>query len=419
MKDKNTKAVKPKTEQAATPVKLYPNLVKGVAIILTAIFEEGLYADKAIERSFKNMPKWGARDRAFVAESVYEIVRWYRPLATLLGRTPRNEADWWRIFGIFYLIKGKDLPLWEEFEGLRRDPIVARYQDLCTQRKFRESIPDWLDELGERELGPEWGKALQAMNEPARVVIRVNRLKTDIPALQASLLEEEVRTEVLDGDALVVTERKNLFNTKAFKQGWFEIQDWSSQQVAPLLDIQPGMRVVDACAGAGGKTLHLAALMQNKGQLIAMDTEAWKLDELRKRARRNGVDIVETRAIESSKTIKRIYATADRLLIDAPCSGLGVLRRNPDAKWKLTPEFVEKVRQTQSDLLSDYCKILKPGGKMVYATCSILPGENEQQIDRFLEQHGHEFELLESKTFMPHICGFDGFYLALLRKKAN
>lgn len=405
MKDKNVKAVK-----------LYPNLVKGVAIILTAIFDEGLYADKAIERSFKNMPKWGARDRAFVAESVYEIVRWFRPLAALLGRTPRDESDWWRIFGIFYLIKGKDLPIWEEFQGLRRDPIIDRYQELCTQRKFRESVPDWLDELGERELGPEWGKALQAMNEPAKVVIRVNRLKTDIPALQALLREEDVQTEILDGDALVVTERKNLFNTKAFKQGWFEIQDWSSQQVAPLLDIQPGMRVVDACAGAGGKTLHLAALMQNKGQLIALDTEAWKLDELRKRARRNGVDIVEARAIESSKTIKRLQETADRLLIDAPCSGLGVLRRNPDAKWKLDPEFVMQVRETQSELLSTYCKMLKPGGKMVYATCSILPGENEQQIERFLERHGQEFELLESKTLMPHICGFDGFYLALLRR---
>ena len=417
MKNDQQRKVSEKQEQQAGPPKLFPNLVKGVAIILTAIFEEGLYADKAIERSFKNMPKWGSRDRAFVAESVYEIVRWYRPLATLLGRNPSSELDWWRIFGIFYLIKGRELPHWEEFQGLNRDNLQDRYRDLCGLRKFRESIPDWIDELGEKELGEDWAKILPALNDPARVVIRVNRLKADIPELHALLLDEEVRTEPLNGDAMVVTERKNLFNTQAFKKGWFEIQDWSSQQVAPLLNVLPGMRVIDACAGAGGKTLHIAALMQNKGQIIALDTEAWKLDELRKRARRNGVDIIEARPVESTKTIKRLAGSADRLLIDAPCSGLGVLRRNPDAKWKLTPDFIDRVRQTQAELLESYSRMLKPGGKMVYATCSILPSENEKQVEAFMARHGDSFEWQESKTLAPHICGFDGFYLALLEKK--
>jgi 16S rRNA (cytosine967-C5)-methyltransferase len=171
------------------------------------------------------------------------------------------------------------------------------------------------------------------------------------------------------------------------------------------------MRVVDACAGAGGKSLHLAALMRNQGTIISLDTEAWKLDELRRRAKRNGVQIIQTRPIESSKTIKRLHGTADRLLLDVPCSGLGTLRRNPDAKWKLTPEFLDNVRATQADILRSYSKILRPGGQLVYATCSILPSENEKQVERFLSENPN-FRLLEERKLTPAEHGFDGFYMA-------
>ncbi len=177
------------------------------------------------------------------------------------------------------------------------------------------------------------------------------------------------------------------------------------------------MRIIDACAGAGGKTLHLAALAKNKGRIIAMDVEQWKLDELQKRARRAGVSNLEPRLIESSKSIKRLEKSADRVLLDVPCSGLGVLKRNPDAKWKLSPEFIQQVRELQHNILSDYGVMLKPGGLMVYSTCSILPSENEEQVRRFLEEKQGEYELVKDKHTWPSE-GYDGFYMALLKKKA-
>jgi len=196
-----------------------------------------------------------------------------------------------------------------------------------------------------------------------------------------------------------------------FRDGWFEVQDAGSQIVAPFVQAERGMRVVDACAGAGGKSLHLASLMQNRGHLIALDIDERKLIELRKRARRAGVGIAETRLIDSTKVIKRLHGTADRVLIDAPCSGLGVLRRNPDAKWKLFPEVIEKVKAVQADLLQRYSLMAKAGGKVVYATCSILPSENEKQVEKFVANNGDKYKLEEERHVMPDE-GFDGFYMA-------
>jgi 16S rRNA (cytosine967-C5)-methyltransferase len=176
------------------------------------------------------------------------------------------------------------------------------------------------------------------------------------------------------------------------------------------------MRVIDACAGGGGKTLHLAALTQNKGKIVAMDTEGWKLEELMKRAKRAGASNIETRVIDSAKVIKRLEGTADRLLLDVPCSGLGVIRRNPDAKWKLSLEFVEKVKTLQQKILTEYSTMVKPGGKMVYSTCSLLPSENEKQVEQFLEGNGKTFTLITSKTILPS-QGFDGFFMALLQRQ--
>ncbi|NUO01804.1 MAG: RsmB/NOP family class I SAM-dependent RNA methyltransferase, partial [Saprospiraceae bacterium] len=190
----------------------------------------------------------------------------------------------------------------------------------------------------------------------------------------------------------------------------------SSQLVAPFLEVQPGMRVVDACAGGGGKTLHLAARMQNKGSIIALDTEGWKLDALRKRATRAGASIIETRHIQNNKVIKRLHGSADRVLLDVPCSGLGVLRRNPDAKWKLDPAFLDRVRQTQAGILQQYSAICKTGGKLVYATCSILPSENEAQVARFLEANSNAFRLIAQQRILPQDDGFDGFFMALMER---
>lgn len=245
----------------------------------------------------------------------------------------------------------------------------------------------------------------------ARVVLRANRLKTDRSGLQQALRDEGVDTGPAGaGDALVLARRQNVFQTKAFKNGLLEVQDFSSQLVAPFLAPEPGMRVVDASRAAAEKHCTSPRSCKTAGSLIALDTFAWKLDELRRRARRAGAGNIETRAIDSRKVIKRLYGHADRLLLDVPCSGLGILRRNPDAKWKLSPESIDNLRTTQQDILQSYSPIVKPGGRMVYATCSILPSENQEQVTRFLDSEaGKNFRLMEEKGFCPRTKGSTGF----------
>jgi len=402
---------------------IHPVQIRAVVQALQAIFVENKYADKVIEYTLRQNPKAGSRDRAFVAETTYDIVRNYRLYAAVLGKTPELESDFWAMAGIHLVLTNSTVAVGKaseisEFRGLDSADIRSKADQLRTERKFRESIPDWLDELGERELGPAWDETLAWLNRPAEVVLRANRLKTDRAALQKTLEEAGIETKPFgDGDALVLERRQNVFRTDAFKKGMFEVQDFSSQLVAPFLDPKPGMRVVDACAGGGGKTLHLAALLEGRGAVIALDTLGWKLEELRQRARRAGASNIETRVIENSKVIKRLYGTADRLLLDVPCSGLGVLRRNPDSKWKLNPTFIENLRTTQQEILQTYSRILKTGGQMVYATCSILPSENERQVQTFLaSEAGTSFSLLAERKVLPQDDGFDGFYMALLLK---
>lgn len=395
-------------------MKLYVNIARAVVQALEMIFDEGKYADKVIEKVLKQNPKWGARDRRFIAETTYDIVRWYRLMQTLTG-TPAN--DYWSLIGCWCILNHVPLPDWEEFKDLSSKKIHERLERFKSIRKINESIPDWLDELGEQELGGEWDKELHALNEEASVVLRANTLKISARELRAMLQQDEVETSTLAAlpDALILKERQNVFRLPAFKEGLFEVQDASSQLIAPFMKIEPGMRVIDACAGAGGKTLHIASLLQSKGRIIAMDTEGWKLDELKKRARRAEVSNIETRIIESSKTIKRLENSADRLLLDVPCSGLGVLKRNPDAKWKLTPEFINDVKVLQQHILNDYCNMLKPGGLMVYSTCSILPAENEKQVEKFMAGQNGKFELISEQHAKPSE-GFDGFYMALIKR---
>lgn len=389
-----------------------------------AIFNEGEYADKVVARALKKDKRWGSHDRKFVAETIYEIVRWKRLYVEIAEvKEPFDRDKIWRIFAVWAVLRGYTLPDWKYFEETPVRRIKGKFDELTKTRKFKESIPDWMDELGVKELGEEiWTKELAAQNEQAKVILRVNKLKTTKGKLRAILMDLNIETEFHNDypDALILTERANVFLTDAFKDGFFEVQDASSQLVAYFLDVKPGMRVVDTCAGAGGKTLHLASLMENKGQLIAMDLYESKLKQLKIRAKRNGAFNIEPRVIESTKTIKKLHEKADRVLIDAPCSGLGVLKRNPDSKWKLQPEFIENIKKIQAEVLENYSKIVKPGGKLVYATCSVLPSENQEQIKRFLSTEiGKEFTFVQDKKVLAHESGFDGFYMALLERKIN
>jgi 16S rRNA (cytosine967-C5)-methyltransferase len=372
-------------------MRLHRNLVLAVIDSLNYIYNDGLYADKVVEKTLKRDSRWGSRDRKFIAETVYDCVRWKRLYNEIAGTKEHfTQENLWKIFTVWATLKGISLPDWKQFEGTPVRRIKGKFDELQSQRVFKESIPDWLDELGVKELGNQWEKEINALNKQADVVLRANTLKTTKEKLQKLLLEDDIEAHFINGytDALVLAERANVFRTEAFKNGLFEVQDASSQLVAEFLEAKPGMRVVDACAGAGGKALHLAALMENKGQIIALDIYANKLKELKRRAKRDGAHNIEPRHIDSTKVFKKLYDNADRVLIDAPCSGLGVLRRNPGAKWKLQPEFLTEIQKTQTEILNTYSKMVKVGGKLVYA--------------------------IAEKKISPFKSGFDGFYMALL-----
>ena len=396
----------------------YKNLFIGITETLNQVFFHQKYADRELERTLKSNPKWGSKDRGFIAETVYDTVRWKRMIEGSMGKEVSPE-NLWEFVGTWFILQDEKLPIWDEFKRLSQKEILKK-NHAATDKNFamRESIPDWLYELGVKELGQkQFHTEIEAMNIQAPTVIRVNTLKTDRKSLKNNLRQERIDTEVLSKypDALQLVEKTNVFRTEAFKNGWFEIQDAGSQLISPYLNVEKGMRVVDACAGAGGKTLHLAAIMENKGQIYALDIHEWKLLELKKRAKRAGAQNIQTKVIDSSKVIKKMENTADRLLIDAPCSGLGVISRNPDSKWKLSLEFIESIRQEQEKILNDYSKIVKQGGAMVYATCSILPSENQNQVEKFLKNHP-EFKLIREKQILPSQSGFDGFYMAYLEK---
>lgn len=396
-------------------MKLYKNLVNAVAQTLQEIFSRNRYADKAIEWQFKNNPQWGSRDRKFIAEGVYDIVRNYR----LYSELAESQNNFWFITAVWLVNKNIALPDWPEFKHVNPQTILDHKAHLEKNPAVYHSYPDWLWQMGEHELGKDlWEKEALSMNQLAPVFLRANTLKTTKNKLTEALIKDNIQTELVDGvkDAVRLAKRENVFQTRLFKEGWFEVQDAGSQLITEFLDPKAGELVVDACAGAGGKSLHMAALMQNKGKIISMDVEAWKLDELKKRARRAGVSTIETKVILDSGSITALQKKADKLLLDVPCSGTGVIKRNPDSKWKLSPESITSTKAIQKDILKNYCEMVKPGGLMVYSTCSILPSENNLQTSAFLSDHPN-YSLINEKTILPHE-GFDGFYMALLKRNA-
>ena len=399
------------------PIRLHKNLAVAVINCLNSIFNQDLQADKVIAKMLKSDKRWGKRDRGFIAENTYEIIRWKRLYAELAGvKEPYAKVDLWRLLSVRWVLQGIPLPAWDEVRGTPARRIKGRFDGLQQHRAIVCSITDWLDELGVANFGEaQWKLEIDALNTQASVVLRVNRLQTNQKTLQNELAAEGIETVSHQNypDALILQERANVFETNAFQRGLFEVQDASSQLVASFTEVNPGMQVIDACAGAGGKSLHLAALMENKGQLTALDIYPHKLHELKRRARRAGAHNITTRHIKSNKVIKKLHGRADRVLIDAPCTGLGVLRRNPDAKWKINTDFLKRVKQTQEYILHTYATMVKPGGKLVYATCSILKEENQSQVESFLQSEvGKQFSLEKEQLISPAKSGFDGFYMA-------
>lgn len=393
-------------------MKLHKPLVEAVISCLKQIVLDNKYSDKVLEKTFKANPKWGSRDRKFIAETVYDITRHFRYLSFIAG----TDKSFNLILAAYFLEKGIPFPDWPDFQTISTKPFEIKKKQIDSPA-ILHSYPDELWNICETELGKEkWLKEAAALNEQAGVVLRVNTLKIKKPELIKKFKATEIEVDELNvfKYALQLRKRQNIFNSDLFKEGFFEVQDAGSQLIAPYLNVEPGQKVIDACAGGGGKTLHLAALMQNKGRIVALDVEEWKLENLRKRAKRAGANNIEAQLI-GPNTIEQLNNFADRLLLDVPCSGIGVIKRNPDAKWKLSKEVIEKTKTLQYSILKNYSAMLKQGGLMVYSTCSILPSENELQVQKFLEEHS-DFELVKEQTIYPSE-GFDGFYMALLKKK--
>lgn len=396
---------------------IHRNLLIGIHDALQeTFFQDKKYADKVIERLLKANRKWGSLDRQTVSEIFYNIIRWKKRLEYYMGEGVKPNNIYKLI--LTYLLWSKShYKKFEEFDGVKvADVLTKLKKGYIPTKAIEHSIPDWLAETLEKELGPIWEREMLSLNEQAPAVLRANRLKTTPKELVEDLKDEGVNAFTLPNypDAVQLEEKKNVFLTTAFKDGLFEVQDASSQKIGELLQVKEGMRVVDACAGAGGKTLHLAAMMKNKGQIIALDIYQWKLAELKRRAKRAGAHNIEARMIDDSKVVKRLHNSADRLLIDAPCSGLGVLKRNPDSKWKIDKDFIDRIKKEQEQILQDYSKIIKKGGLMIYATCSILPSENNLQVEKFLTNNP-DYSLVKDETIMPS-AGYDGFYMALIKR---
>ncbi|HSY60650.1 MAG TPA: RsmB/NOP family class I SAM-dependent RNA methyltransferase [Cytophaga sp.] len=399
-------------------MKLHPNILSSVITSLKKIFSEGAYADDVVRNLLQSNPKWGSRDRRFIAGSIYTIVRWWKRYLFIAETSEQDENCFEKVLSIY---------LYETYASDLETPLPipineSRYKEQVVQaelkRAVKGSVPDWMDELCTHELGEEiWEKELPILNKEADVFIRVNTLKGNSKQTIEVLQKEGIETTVFGiyPETLKLAERKPLQRLTSFLKGMYEVQDAGSQLIAHYLNPTPNAKVIDACAGAGGKSLHIASLMKNKGQIISMDIEAPKLKELERRASRAGVDIIKTKAIITG-TIASLKNNADYVLLDVPCSGIGVLRRNPDDKWKLSKDRIDSLVKMQQDIIQEYSIMVKPGGVLVYATCSILPSENDKQIEAFLTVN-KQFELEKKQTIYPSQGG-DGYFMARLIKKA-
>ena len=404
-------------------MKLHRNVALGIVSGLEKTLFEKYQAAEVIKRLFKSNLRWGSKDRRTIAQAFYDIIRQKRLLHALCG-SEREEVNLWCLLGCWLVLNDFHIPEWTEFNKINVQEIRGKALVLVKDRRYKYSIPDWLDQMGAEAYGEiTWEKEIASLNIPANLIVRVNTLVTTVKKLKY-LLEKKynIITHIVPDypHALVFEKKQSLMSINEYRKGWFEVQDANSQKISPWLEAESGKYYIDACAGAGGKSLHLANLTKDSAKIVALDIYSAKLNELRKRCHRNNIHSVSTVNVKDNKILQTLEPDTDGILIDAPCSGLGVLKRNPDAKWNISPEQLNEILKTQEKILQTYPSLVKKGGKLVYATCSILPEENKLQIEKFLSsQLGSKFELEKEHTYFSHLTGFDGFYCARLIKKCE
>ncbi len=402
---------------------------------LAAVLEFKHPADAVVSRYLRAHPILGQQDRAFVAETVFAVLRRLRLLETLTaGRDARRLV-------LAALTRLRGLSLRELDAALKPEErdwlaeLKARTEDAALA--VRCDFPDWLLTRLQRQYGEAELIALaHSLQRSAPLDLRVNLLKAERGAVLARLAAEGIGASATPYSPLGVRlEGKPQINRHAlFLEGAIEIQDEGSQLLCQLLAPRRGEMVADFCAGAGGKTLALGALMRSSGRLYAFDVSEKRLAGLKPRLARSGLSNVHPQwiASESDARLKRLAGKMDRVLVDAPCTGLGTLRRNPDLKWRQDEHSLAERRAKQDTILAAAARLVKPGGLMLYATCSLLDEENTEVVDAFLAAHA-EFELkpvnaalaqqrieLDTGLYLrlaPHVHGTDGFFAALLMRK--
>jgi 16S rRNA (cytosine967-C5)-methyltransferase len=280
------------------------------------------------------------------------------------------------------------------------------------------SLPDWLYQAGQNDYGSAWPDIASWLNKEPAFHIRANALKCNRDELLHLFMDEEVEARAIKGidNGIEVKRREGLFRIESFRKGFWEPQDASSQKVAEFASEVKAKKIIDACAGAGGKTLQLSAMLNNKGKIWAVDLHQDKLLRLKKRAARAGVFNFDTVHFTEPKSLQPLKGKADLILIDAPCSGTGVLRRNPDIKWRIEPENIARLQEEQQNLLRLYAGFAAKNSYMLYSTCSILKAEGEMQVGQFLEHHS-DWKLVKELRIMPKDYNGDGFYMALMKKE--
>jgi 16S rRNA (cytosine967-C5)-methyltransferase len=377
-------------------------------------------ADAVANDYFRTRRFIGSSDRRAVSDRVWRVLRTHRRLSWWLHGEPTPRL----LVAASLVLEGGSLA---DFSGgqFAPAPLMPSERSLLSRLEgraldhpsmpdaMRLEVPDWLV----TRIDPI---ELRALQEPASLDLRVNLLKATREEAGAALAAEglEAVATPLSPWGLRIEGRRQVTNGAAFRTGLVEIQDEGSQMVAAVVDARPGMRVVDLCAGAGGKTLALAMTMQNRGQLVACDVSAVRLDGAVRRLRRAGVHNVERHLLEAGdKWIKRRAASFDRVLVDAPCTGTGTWRRNPDARLRLTEADLAELLPKQAALLDQAASLVRKGGRLVYATCSLLAEENEDQVTAFVSRHPG-FTQVDVLTLTPARHGTDGFFAAVLERPA-
>jgi 16S rRNA (cytosine967-C5)-methyltransferase len=419
-----------------------------------SVRHDGRLSDRALDYVLRQKKQLYSNERRAVAERVYALLRRQRLVDFLAERgwkgfeaLPVTNKDLVRL-AISRMLEGEDADavadgLSFKGEGARALKHVfdarAKLEKLDSVQRFaiEASLPDFAAKKLVEEVGDEAFEAAEAMNTRGPLCGRVNTLKCTREQLITALEKEDVKATptALSPLGVILETRTNVYALEAFKQGLFEVQDEGSQLLGMLVDAPP-KKAVDACAGAGGKTLQLAAQMKNRGDLYALDVDERRLEELRQRARRADVHNVRVKAItddaDALKPVEALVGQADRVLIDAPCSGSGTFRRKPDARYRLTPESLAEHVAIQESLLERFHPLVKPEGLLIYGTCSFFRDENEAVVERFLAKHP-AFSLvpaerslgkeLAAKTcrdgmlrLFPHRHGTDAFFGVILKR---